>query len=386
MGNHWKSLVLILTSVVGCVDSVPLTSIKYDQALVIEGYISSDFKQQVIRISRTSPLNVQQFLPESGATVTVHDDQGSVFQTIESQSGIYLTLPFAGIVGRSYQLRITTKEGKSYTSEEIKLKDVPEIGSIYATYPSPEPYASDGIQIYLDSPDPSRLTTYYRWEYEYTYEIQTPYPSRFIWLGGNNVNIRELPVDRCWHSDTSRVTLIQDNSHLEQPGVKAFPLKFIPADGRDLVVKYSILVRQYPLDEPMYRYWNQLKKINESQGTLFDIQPGIVKGNVYAIGNSGETVLGYFDAGVIKTKRVFFVPHDFAAARFQPIDYFGVCGSINPAFIPFDKIGQYMTVNSLTQEIVAAGEDELGSFYIVWPKTCCDCTRDGSNMIPDFWQ
>ena len=136
----------------------------------------------------------------------------------------------------------------------------------------------------------------------------------------------------------------------------------------------------------MYRYWNQIKKINESQGSLFDIQPGIVVGNIRSVENPTETVLGYFDAGVIKTKRVFFVPHSFAAAGFQPIDYFGVCNSINPAFVPFNKIGAYMTVNSVTQSIVSAGADEMGSYYVVWPNTCCDCTREGSNVMPDFWK
>jgi hypothetical protein len=268
----------------------------------------------------------------------------------------------------------------------VVLKDVADIGSIYAAYPSPEPFASDGIQIYLDSPNPTNLTPFYRWEYEYTYEIQTPLVSRLEWIGGNNVNIREVPVDRCWHSDTSRITLIKDNSHLAQTGVKAFPIKFIPADGRDLAVKCSILVKQFPLDETMFRYWSQIKKINETQGTLFDVQPGTVRGNLRSTTDPTETVLGYFDAGVVKAKRVFFVPRNFYNAGFLPTNYFGVCESINPAFVPLDKIGAFMATNSNTTAIVTVRSDDTGVYYECWPKTCTDCTREGSNIMPDFWR
>jgi hypothetical protein len=381
--NIWLFVTMAL---VGCVDPVPLTSIHHEQVIAIEGYITSDFMPQQIKISTTSPLGTRRFVPVNEAAVTIQDQVGNTYPAYESSPGVYLTTPFAGTVGRSYSLHITTKGGETYKSDEVVLKDVPNIGSIYAIYPSPEPYASDGIQIYVDSPDPAHLTSFYRWEYEYTYEIQTPLISRLEWLGGNSVNVRSMPVDRCWPSDTSRNILIQDNSHLAQSGVKAFPIKFIPADGRDLAVKCSILVRQYPLDEVMYRYWNQIRKVNETQGTLFDIQPGPVQGNVRSTSNPDETVLGFFDAGVVKTKRAFFVPHDFAKAGFIPVDYFGVCNSINPAFVAFDKIGAYMSVSSATTAIVTAGVDQNGPYYVVWPKTCTDCTREGPNIMPDFWQ
>ncbi len=384
--DSWN-LLLILALIMSCVDPVPISSLQYDEVLVIEGYVSSDFKQQKILLSKTSPINQLKVIPESGASITITDDQGNTMAASESDAGTYLTLPFAGIVGTTYQLHVTTQNGKQYDSEPIILKDVPDIGAIYGVYPSPEPYASSGIQLYIDSPDPSRLTKFYRWEYEDTYEIKAPLESRFEWLGGNNVNVRSIPVDRCWHSDTSKVTLIKDNSHFDDTGVSRFPIKFIPSDARDMVVKFSILVRQYALDEKMYRYWEQLKKINETQGSLFDVQPGTIKGNIHSVSDPNETVLGYFDAGVIKSKRVFFEPREFVSTGFQPVDYFGVCNNINPAQVKFDELGAYMQRNFLTMEIVSAGADDKGNpFYIIWPKTCCDCTREGTNIMPDFWE
>ena len=133
-----KKLLTVFALLQACVDPIALESIQHDDALVVEGHISTEFKGQQIKLSRTSPLNDARVIPEQHAIVQVKDSEGTIFDTTEVSPGVYITSPFSGTVGRGYQLLIQTEKDRAYTSGEVVLNDVPEIGSIYAQYPSPE--------------------------------------------------------------------------------------------------------------------------------------------------------------------------------------------------------------------------------------------------------
>ncbi len=60
------------------------------------------------------------------------------------------------------------QEWKQYTSAEVELNDTPPITDIYATYTKDLPIGEGlgGIQIFLDTEDPTGKTQYYRWEFK----------------------------------------------------------------------------------------------------------------------------------------------------------------------------------------------------------------------------
>ena len=176
-------ILLILLCLLGhaCVEPFDLKSIRYDNALVVEGHISNIERPQQIKLSRTSPLDERGFIAESEADVQVESGLGEKIQFNEVRPGIYESLSFAGIVGEEYTLFIKTRDGHEYKSPQVVLKDVPPIGNIYAEFvTSPE----RGIQISVNSEDPLNNTHYYRWDYVETFEIQTPFPTNFVVLPG----------------------------------------------------------------------------------------------------------------------------------------------------------------------------------------------------------
>lgn len=367
-----------------CVEPFDVGPVEYRDALVVEGIITNETKQHQVRLSRTSALNDVKFIPEGGATVVLKESTGSSTTLTEFSPGIYKTPYMTGVVGTTYSLFITTSNGNKYASEDVTMKNSPPIDKMYAQYSVDNPNQGPGIQIYLDTKDINNATHYYRWEYEGTYEIRTPYPSKFVWTGGNTITIRTVQVDNCWATDSSKSVLIQSSTGLDEDKVTGFPIKFIPAESPDLVIKYSLLAKQYAMSENAYRFWKALKEINEKQGTLSDKQPGKVRGNITSVSGTGS-VLGYFDASGVSTKRAFFTPRQFAESGYTPPLYLQSCVETEPITIPIGKLAETMKEYSNTLIIADAG-GEGPSVVFLLRIACCDCTARGTNLKPSFWE
>jgi hypothetical protein len=379
-----KGFIGLLLLMICCVEPVEIISVAYDRVLIVEGYLSGEAKQHKISVSNTSSINDRRVIAEEGASVTIQDNNGGIVTLTEHEPGVYYTPIFAGTPGKSYQLLIQTKDGRKYTSSQVNFKNTPDIKNIYGEYFS-DRGDDNGVAIYLDTEDPLGLTRFYRWEYEETYEIQTPFPSNFQWLGGNEVVFRNQPVDHCWATDTSKNILVATTANLQSDKITKHFLRFIPATSHLMRIKYSLLVRQYALDETSYIFWKMIHDVNETQGSLFDIQTGAVRGNIRSEANPDEMVLGYFDAGVVVEKRVFFSPADFTSSGYKPPRYLTVCLDYVPVEISIDNIGEYMKKNQESMEI-----SEITGFGSVTlhllPKYCCNCTDKGTNVKPAFWE
>ncbi len=370
-----------------CVERYDIKSIDSDNRLVITGYISSDLKRHKVSISRTSKLNEPEFIPEIGAQVTINDTNGTNLPLLSTAPGVYETSPYAGIIGHEYSLTVITKNGNQYLSDKVKLKDTPDIKNVYATYSKSSNIGEGpgGFRIYLDTEDPANQTTYYRWEYDDTYEIKMPFPSSYIWLGGSNVIFRDQPIDICWSTKSSTNLFLKSTFGLSQDKITGHILREISGGSELMRVKYSMLVRQYSLSKNAYTYWNNLRILNEAQGSLFDRQPGNIRGNIKSL-SANEEVLGYFDAGVIKEKRVFYTPFDFYESGYSRPPFLTGCGNAQPIEVLLSTVGDYLSQHPrdslLINEVQGMGDVTI----FLRRKYCMDCTTKGSNIKPSFWK
>ncbi len=379
-----RILLLVVSVQAGCVERFDAGTIGYADQLVVDGRLTNEFKQHQVIISHTTLLNARQPAPEQGANVSISDDAGFSIPLIETSPGTYVTPPFAGTVGHKYKLHFQTGSGKSYVSSEVEMKPVPAIDRIFAVYPVVQ-NGEEGVQLYLNSGDGGKKTNYYHWEYEETYEIQTPFPSKFVWLGGNDITFRLQQVNNCWPTKTSSAILIDKTTGLNADHVFGFPIRFIPSVSQELVIKYSINVSQYALNEETYTYWQKLKEINENQGTLYDKQPGNVRGNISSTTNADEIVSGLFDASAVSTRRAFFTPKDFESKGFAPAEFLKSCTESAPIVVPIEKLGATMEPNQASFIIYDATGPGPNTILLL-RKACCDCTGQGTNIRPSFWQ
>lgn len=361
----------------------------FEDYLVVEGLITNETKAHRILISRTSPIDSLVFIPETEAQVHIEDEQGNRFPLSEKEPGKYFTTPnFTGIIGQSYTLLIQTSSGRNYRSDAVTLKSCPPIDSIYAEYRTGLINRPDGIEFYVDSHDPSNQTRYYRWEWEETYEIVVPFASIFEWIQGNEVRPRTENVGNCWKSDTSSTILIKNTIGLANDQISRFPVRFMDKFSQEIRTKYSILVKQYALSEEAFTFWSNLQESQTRQGSLFDIQPGIIQGNIRSLDDENEIVLGYFDASQVSTLREFFVPSDFNDQGFVRPSYFANCFILDT--IPEARIGEYLlTENNLESREIWDSFGAFGFtdiFYVIVPKACANCTGFADKKRPSFWR
>jgi hypothetical protein len=330
-------------------------------------------------------LNERQFVPETAATVWIEDSSGTRIPFSENQPGRYESA-VGGVVGRSYTLHVILKDQRSYDSDEVLLRPTPPIGQLNAMYKPQQSANAAGIYFTVNASDSSNQTRFYRWEFESTYEIKTPFPSSFVWLGGNNVQPREIPINQCWAMDTLRNIVIASSAGLSDDQVVDIPLHFVPADSYAMRIKYSILAKQYSMTQDGYNYWKLLRQINQTQGSLFDIQPGTVLGNIHNVNDPDEVVLGYFDACVVRYKRAFYTPENFNAQGYKAPGYLTSCQALIPYEVPADQIGAFMAKMGPTNNLVIS--ESSGAYeatLILRPRYCCDCTNLGTNIRPSYW-
>ncbi|MEO1654544.1 MAG: DUF4249 domain-containing protein, partial [Bacteroidota bacterium] len=282
-------LIVVSFVVSGCTEVIQIDFPDADQFLVVDGFISDEQTKHQVRLNRSASLNNGQGRAETGAQVSIQDELGNIYDLDETSPGLYESrIPFRGELGRSYQLNILTQDQKSYISNPVPLRRTPQIDSVYAIYQTAELGRPSGIYFFVDSQDPQQSTFFYRWEWEETYEILTPFPSVFTWLGGNEVERRGESVGNCWSSQSSSNILITSTTNLSEDRVSSFNLHFVSDTSQAMRIKYSFLVRQFSLSEEGFFYWKNLKEQNEDVSGFFSRQPGNLAGNIRALNDSDE--------------------------------------------------------------------------------------------------
>jgi hypothetical protein len=381
-----KLLGFILLLVAACVDPFEIRNVESTNMLVVEGFVSSELKQHQILLSRSTTLVDERFIPEDNATIILSDQNGVKILLAEKAPGIYETPEFAAQAGSTYTLEIETAMGKMYSSRAVAFQDGPDIGDVYAKYINNPNGAGKGVQIYTNTEDPSGQAHFFRWNYTETYEVHAPFPSNWVWLGGSDVTFRTDGIDRCYVSDTLRNILIRSTQGQELDKIIAQPIRYIPDDSYILRHRYSILVQQFCLSEESYLYWDNLRMISEKQGSLSDIQPGSLSGNIFSVANPDETVLGYFDVGKVSEKRIFTSAIKFYDEGLKmPQAFRNNCYEIAPILVPESQLADAMTKYERTMYIWEVYGMSPGATFQLMPKSCCDCRDQGPTERPPFF-
>src|SRR5690606_15484204 len=165
---------------------------------------------------------------------------------------------------------------------------------------------------YVDTHDPTGNSRYYRWSFDEDWAFSAPYPTFFIYdpsfMENGNVRLRKIPEEEipliCYASAFSSKILLENSSALSEDIIFKNPFYKVGLESNRLENKYSMLLKQYVLTKEAFEYWENIRKVSDNLGTLFDIQPYQLSGNIRRI-NSDEKVIGFISAGTKSTKRIF---------------------------------------------------------------------------------
>lgn len=302
-----------------CIDPIDLQINSKANKLVVDGLITDQNKSYTVKISRSLPFDSDRLPPvyfeeETQAQVSVLVNNAQEFFFTEVSPGIYQSNPndFVGVVGNSYKLKITTKDGKKYESFEEVMPPGPEIDAVgyrYETYETvqentsgqPIVVKSYGFTISVTVHDPTDARNYYRWKTNGTFEFFA---------------ITENPdFLMCW-ADIPQLesSLRISDDRFFNGNQFTYDVGIAPYDRE---TRFMARVEQLSMTADAFAFFEQISKQQSNTGSIFDPAPALIRGNIYNTTDDGEAVLGFFAAGSIQKDSVLF--NRFLAANYaQP--------------------------------------------------------------------
>ena len=313
--------------------------------------------------------------PETKATAYIEEEGGPRYLLREAPTGTYTSDALTLNLAKRYRLHLNTVTGKEYASDYVPAKLTPPVDAVDWT-------ATDtGLNIAVSSHDATRATQYYRWEYNETWEIGSPYFPDVEYFNGA---IRRITVPYpivCWTTVHSTTIQLAKTTALSQDVVANFSVRKYPTNAYQLLRKYSILVQEHALTQDEYNYWELLRQNTESLGTLFDPQPVQLTGNLHCLSNSSDVALGYIGVHSLSEKRIF-ISRAQLPTTWRPLTNYESC--IPPDTVRLDNL--LLFANKLLVPINAAyaGGSLIG--YTAAKPDCIDCRLRGTSVKPSFWQ
>jgi archaellin len=402
---HKISLFLVLAlALTGCTEQYVFQNTDFESALVVEGTITNELKNQTIRVSQVYQLEETGPRFEKGANVFVTDDKGNEYQ-FEEKDTVYASITaFRAEPGRKYQLKIKTREGKNYTSDEQVLTTETKIDNVTATVENVN--GQRGVQINVNSFDPANTSKYYRYEYTETYKIIAPkwysLEASVVTIPANPgnpiegtppspareviaVEPRTKEVKTCFSTKKNDAIILNNTSGLSEDRVH-FPVRFISDQNYIISHRYSILVKQYVQNLAAYTFYKTLRDLSTSGSVLSPKQPGFFYGNMKSVENPEEKVIGFFEVSSVSTERIYFNYADLFPNERLPPYYESDCEQEEYKNCDGDLPCRGPVLRSLlrTNSKVLYTWNYADMFYLV--KTPCgDCTSFSSNIVPPFW-
>ncbi|GAB3994348.1 hypothetical protein GCM10028807_31900 [Spirosoma daeguense] len=359
---------LLIALVGGCIDPYrPPEITSPGSYLVVNGFFNSaPGTTSTIQLSRTQNLtDTKAPTLESKATVTIESKSNAIYTLREGTPGSYTLAGVTPVSGETYRLHVKTK-GVDYYSDYVPVVTTPPIDSVSWDA------LTDGLQISVNTHDPKNSTRYYRWEYEATWEYYNIFNSGYE-LRNNQIVERAIPINRCWNSESSTNIITTSTVRLSQDIVRKYPLTFIPQSSIKLGVRYSILVKQTSLTQTGFDYYDQLAKITQNIGSIFDPQPSQIVGNVHSSAGASDLVMGFFRVGNIQTKRIFI-------NKSQLPGWYTITG------LEDCRIDTTSRADILRDKPAIIDRIEGSPEYLTTSEYCVDCRlRGGVLTKPAFW-
>lgn len=396
-----KCLPLALFAIIflsSCIEQIDSFVGDFQSSLVVDGLISNENTPYAVYLSRTTKNTNETPELELNAKVAVEDDLGNQSNFTETEPGKYTSNPglFTGMTNRSYRLKITTNNGIQYLSEWCELLPSGEIDSVYW---EPESYMSanlrrevNGVTIYIDGKLNNDDKQYCRWTYEEDWKFHTWYQEDFEIHENDSFAFISHNNYICWKSRKSNNINIYSTQDLIQNKIQKQKIRTIHSDDTDrLMMRYSILVKQLSISQQEYEFWKNLSQSEQESLDLFGKQPYSIAGNIYNTSNPEEKVLGYFQVTGVSKERIYI---DRSETDNKDIISYTLPQCLRDTTV----IGQdgYSTLYDIYDQFYLKWEYGLAELLFPWvgppygivftTKPCSDCTFNGKNYPPDFWE
>jgi len=160
--KKWEAILLSIIILSGCKKPYnPPATASPGSYLVVEGVINAGADSTVITLSKTVSLSSASGAnPVLNAVVTVESNKNNVYPLTDAGHGKYFSAGLNLDNTLQYRLNIKTSNNEQYQSAFQAVAITPPIDSLgFVIQNTP---TNTGIQVYLNTHDPSNKTKYYR--------------------------------------------------------------------------------------------------------------------------------------------------------------------------------------------------------------------------------
>lgn len=306
---------IYLSLPISCIDKLDFVGETREGQLVIYGLFTDIDERQVVNVSQTSLSGLApRGIPN--ASVSVLSESGARFPYFSLGNGEYELYGYKALAGESYALEVVL-DGKVYLS---KYETVPELVAedvLSFTFGN-EPFRTEAPESVFtvfsettlpDTQDP----IYLRWTVEETYL----WP--LAWLQGTG--IPPPPPPPCFISDViepNRLNLFDGSGTSTRNSTFVLGRRSV---DNSFQYPFFVTVKQLSITRDAYNYWERIKIVINNQGSLFDIPPAPVNGNIFNVNDNEETVLGYFEVAKTTTSRIYTTNADVPFYLLDPCQF-----------------------------------------------------------------
>lgn len=327
----------------GCLTPIDFEVNNEKEVIIISGQISSLDERSVVQIGETAKDN-RLPLPVSRAKVSVVDNFGAAYPYEEdfNTPGTYLLNQPAGIPGRTYQLHVTLKDGRTFLSQPETMPL--QAGTLDTRYEviqeeftdsegavTPQPF----LKTFGTTSLPTEGPVYFKWSSFETFLLSpTDFPDVFGTI--------PPPCYVHQNADPQRVVIYSgENSTKSSIEDQLICSRII---NWTFLERHYFTTYQSAIGKDAHEYWRKVNIVANQVGSIFDSPPAPVTGNLYDPQNDTRKVLGYFQATNEVYSRFFVMPYELPFTLTLPTCLFD--GNFDPLHYPSRCINCLSVPNS----------------------------------------
>ena len=291
-----------------CVDPVQFDIAREDKFLVIVGQITNIEEKYRVRIFESAqqrPGVINLTNPISDAEVKIWSQDGENVLLNEDQPGEYVSKlgELVGQTGKQYYLEVKLSDGREYISASESIDQATPISNVSFEFLPEEQLnqfenivLKNMLKVFVDVELISKSEdTFLKWEVDGQYQF-----NEYKFPGPDVVNRTCYVFDNLPLGD---IEILRASSN-DQIDINKIEIKSVKVNHK-FASNYCFHIRQETLSREAYDYWEKIKKITESEGSLFENPFGRVQGNIININDENDEIMGYFSASGIAVKKAF---------------------------------------------------------------------------------
>lgn len=277
--------------------------------LIVDGKITNGIGTCEVRLFRPVKFTDKfELKPEKDATIILHDNHNRSEILIEHEPGVYRnsSLIIEGEAGSSYWVEIQTLSGDKYESSPELMPSAFEISPLYGEeieVITKDGSKKEGVRIFFNAKNEDNTSSYIRWEYQESYEWHSPFRN----VRPHTVN----PSRICYPVINLNQINVFDGSKLGIKNIKHLPTSTVYNNEVKFLHNHLTDIKAYAISKQTYLFWENMKNLHQSNGSLYDVIPANIKGNIETCSDNCQ-VLGNFEASSVRKKQGMFNSTNFS--------------------------------------------------------------------------